>query len=189
MSQNRTWMNTWMYHCSVCVVVIREKQTLFYSNLNPRRHSCGVLTAWGGWHVWVPTMWWKAGGHTHTHTRLWWINPPVVERSLILPLYLKIPPQLATAVPIERCSVGSINGCEVAWLCLHKTWRGWIIALHKLTAARRNEMHETKSQQEGKGLCVCAERRSLCRFHSLLWELALGHTGLRESGRESGRAT
>lgn len=60
--------------------------------------------------------------HTQTHTLtqkcLWshllWIIPPVVEHSLMLPPYLKIPPQLATVVPIERCSVGSINVCEVA---------------------------------------------------------------------------
>lgn len=60
--------------------------------------------------------------HTNTHSLiqkcLWshllWIIPPVVEHSLMLPPYLEIPPQLATAVPIERCSVGSINVCEVA---------------------------------------------------------------------------
>lgn len=38
----------------------------------------------------------------------------MVEHSLMLPPYLKIPTQLATVVPIERCGVGSINVCEVA---------------------------------------------------------------------------
>ncbi len=100
----------------------------------------------------------------------------------MLPPYLEIPPQLATAVPIERCSVGSINVCEVAPQSATDMKR----MDNRITEANRlllpHGVMRCKKHKDNRGRLRSFSARSedcngswmkdvLFCFHSLLWEL------------------